>query len=229
MIGKVATFLALVAVSQAGLAPVGSPLVSGLGLASPLGLGVAPGLARIGAPAIGLAAAPAIARVAAPVAYAAPAIAKTVVSEPYDPNPQYSYGYSVADGLTGDSKTASETRDGDVVKGQYSLVEPDGSIRTVTYTADDVNGFNAVVDRSAPAVAKVAAPVGIAAGIAPQAYLSQGIVNQGVLARGIAPQALLSQGIVNQGVLSQGIVNQGLLARGIAPQALLAGGVARLG
>ncbi|CAG7667461.1 unnamed protein product [Allacma fusca] len=214
MIGKVATFLALVAVSQAGLAPVGSPLVSGLGLASPLGLGVAPGLARIGAPAIGLAAAPAIAHVAAPVAYAAPAIAKTVVSEPVDLHPQYSYGYSVADGLTGDSKTASETRDGDVVKGQYSLVEPDGSIRTVTYTADDVNGFNAVVDRSAPVVAaapiaRVAAPVGIAAGLAPQAYLSQGIAHQGLLARGMAPQALV--------------------AGGLAPQALLAGGVARLG
>lgn len=28
--------------------------------------------------------------------------------------------------------------------GQYSLVEPDGSIRTVDYTADPVNGFNAV-------------------------------------------------------------------------------------
>jgi len=38
------------------------------------------------------------------------------------------------------------------------LVEPDGAVRTVTYTADDVNGFNAVVERSAPAVVK-AAPV----------------------------------------------------------------------
>lgn len=28
--------------------------------------------------------------------------------------------------------------------GQYSLVEPDGSIRTVDYTADPINGFNAV-------------------------------------------------------------------------------------
>ncbi len=63
--------------------------------------------------------------------YAAP-IAKAVVHspEPYDPHPQYNYGYSVQDGLTGDSKTASESRDGDVVKGQYSLVEPDGAIRT---------------------------------------------------------------------------------------------------
>jgi len=109
----------------------------------------------------------------APVAYAAPAVkyaapvfAKTVVAqpEPFDAHPQYNYGYSVQDALTGDSKSASESRDGDVVRGQYSLVEPDGSIRTVTYTADDVNGFNAVVDRSAPAVVKtaVAAPVAYA-------------------------------------------------------------------
>ena len=48
------------------------------------------------------------------------------------------------DATTGDQKSASETRDGDVVKGQYSLVEPDGSVRTVTYTADAVNGFNVI-------------------------------------------------------------------------------------
>jgi len=112
-----------------------------------------------------------------PAAYApgpafapAPVVAKAVVAaEPYDPHPQYNYGYSVSDGLTGDSKTATETRDGDVVKGQYSLVEPDGSVRTVTYTADPVNGFNAVVDRSAPAVVK-AAPVVAKAIHAPVAY-----------------------------------------------------------
>ena len=61
--------------------------------------------------------------------------------------------------MTGDSKTATESRDGDRVSGQYSLVEPDGSVRTVTYTADDVNGFNAVVDRTPPrAPVVVAAP-----------------------------------------------------------------------
>jgi hypothetical protein len=117
------------------------------------------------------AAQPLVAKVHAPVAaYAAP-IAKAVVQspEPYDPHPQYNYGYSVQDGLTGDSKTASESRDGDVVKGQYSLVEPDGAIRTVTYTADPVNGFNAVVDRSAPTVVKAVAPV-VKTAVAPLAY-----------------------------------------------------------
>ena len=48
-------------------------------------------------------------------------------------------------------KHQHETRDGDVVKGQYSLVEPDGSIRTVDYTADKHNGFNAVVHKT-PAI-----------------------------------------------------------------------------
>jgi len=92
----------------------------------------------------------------APVAYAQPAYAthvKTLAPEPYDAHPQYNYGYSVQDGYTGDQKSHSESRDGDVVQGQYSLVEPDGAIRTVTYTADAFNGFNAVVSRQAPQVA----------------------------------------------------------------------------
>lgn len=49
-------------------------------------------------------------------------------------------------------KSQHEVRDGDVVKGQYSLVEPDGSVRTVDYTADDHNGFNAIVSKSGPSL-----------------------------------------------------------------------------
>lgn len=45
-----------------------------------------------------------------------------------------------------------ETRHGDVVKGEYSLKEPDGTIRIVKYTADDKNGFNAIVERKGHAV-----------------------------------------------------------------------------
>ncbi|XP_066907613.1 uncharacterized protein [Halyomorpha halys] len=44
-----------------------------------------------------------------------------------------------------------EERNGDQVKGEYSLVQPDGSVRTVSYTADGTNGFNAVVKTSSPA------------------------------------------------------------------------------
>ncbi|XP_032598261.1 adult-specific cuticular protein ACP-22 isoform X2 [Drosophila grimshawi] len=64
--------------------------------------------------------------------------------------PKYAFKYGVNDFHTGDVKSQHETRDGDTVKGQYSLVEPDGSIRTVDYTADKHNGFNAVVHKTAP-------------------------------------------------------------------------------
>ncbi|XP_047107055.1 cuticle protein 21-like [Schistocerca piceifrons] len=131
----------------------------------------------LGAPAVYAPGAPIAARAyAAPVAYAAPALraapvaaaVPAAVAAEYDPHPQYSYAYDVQDALTGDSKTQHESRDGDVVQGSYSLVEPDGSVRTVDYTADPVNGFNAVVHKEAgahpaPVVAKVAAPVAYAA------------------------------------------------------------------
>ncbi len=55
--------------------------------------------------------------------------------------PNFHYNYGVSDPVTGDQKSHTETRDGDVVKGKYSFVDSDGSIRTVTYTADAVHGF----------------------------------------------------------------------------------------
>ncbi|XP_014253683.1 adult-specific cuticular protein ACP-22-like [Cimex lectularius] len=63
----------------------------------------------------------------------------------YHAHPKYAFQYGVEDPHTGDMKSAHEERDGDKVKGEYSVVDPDGTIRTVKYTADDVNGFNAVV------------------------------------------------------------------------------------
>ncbi|KAJ2939690.1 hypothetical protein O0L34_g14410 [Tuta absoluta] len=68
----------------------------------------------------------------------------------YYAHPKYQYSYSVEDPHTGDHKSQHETRDGDVVKGEYSLLQPDGSFRKVSYTADDHNGFNAVVHNSGP-------------------------------------------------------------------------------
>ncbi|CAH4012854.1 larval/pupal rigid cuticle protein 66-like [Pieris brassicae] len=73
-------------------------------------------------------------------------------------NEATSFEYGVADPSTGDYKSQSESRVGGVVRGQYSLIEPDGSKRTVDYTADDVNGFNAVV-RKDPVATSVVAPV----------------------------------------------------------------------
>ncbi|XP_023954651.1 cuticle protein 8-like [Bicyclus anynana] len=119
------------------------------------------------------AAAPApIAYHAAParLAYAAP-VAKVIAQPEEIAYPKYEYSYSVADGHTGDNKSQQEIRDGDVVKGSYSLHEADGSIRTVEYTADDHNGFNAVVHNTAPAHAVVkAAPVLVKSAYAAPAY-----------------------------------------------------------
>lgn len=96
-----------------------------------------------------------VAKVAAPVA-----VAKVLQPEPYDPNPAYSFSYGVSDPTTGDAKQQKEELSNGVVQGVYSLVEPDGTTRTVHYTADPHNGFNAVVDRQPAkvAVAKVAVP-----------------------------------------------------------------------
>ena len=101
------------------------------------------------------------------------------VPEPFDANPKYSYSYNVNDAESGDTKSASETRDGDKVTGSYSVVEPDGAVRTVTYTADAENGFNAKVERTpaaAPVVVAKPAPVKVtyaAAPAAPQYYYIQ--------------------------------------------------------
>ncbi|KAM3962328.1 cuticle protein 18.6-like [Aphomia sociella] len=87
--------------------------------------------------------------------YHAP-VTKILSSQPEEiAYPKYEYTYSVADGHTGDNKSHQEVRDGDAVKGSYSFHEADGSIRTVEYTADDHNGFNAVVHNTAPAQAPV--------------------------------------------------------------------------
>lgn len=114
----------------------------------------------------------------APSAYSAPAPAYKPAAysapKPYAPEPAYSapspynFDYSVHDTYTGDIKSQSEYADANGnIKGSYSLVEPDGSKRTVEYTADDHNGFNAEVKKeggypapaySAPAPAYKSAP-----------------------------------------------------------------------
>ncbi len=49
------------------------------------------------------------------IVQAAPAV--TQVAESVDPNPQYNFGYSISDTITGDAKTREEARNGDVVTG----------------------------------------------------------------------------------------------------------------
>ncbi|XP_045454716.1 larval cuticle protein A2B-like [Melitaea cinxia] len=134
---------------------------------------------------------------AAPVAYTAPVakyaavapVAKVAVEE-YDAHPQYSFAYDVQDGLTGDSKSQHETRDGDVVQGSYSVVDPDGTKRTVDYTADPHNGFNAVVHKEP--LAYKTAPVAYAAPVAklqtgPLTYSATPVVHAAPIAKINAP------------------------------------------
>ncbi|KAE8751105.1 Cuticle Protein CPR RR-2 4 [Frankliniella occidentalis] len=179
---KLVVFVACVAAASAGVIPAGPVAYSGYAApaayahAAPVAYsGYAAPAAYAHAPvAYAAHAAPVVKSFAAPVAYAhAPVVAKAVapvsVDTDYDPNPSYSYSYDIQDALTGDSKGQQETRQGDVVQGSYSVVDPDGTRRTVEYTADPVNGFNAVVHKQplqAAVVKTVAAPVAYAAPIA---------------------------------------------------------------
>ncbi|KAL0895117.1 hypothetical protein ABMA27_013573 [Loxostege sticticalis] len=83
-----------------------------------------------------------------------------------------SFSYGVSDPHTGDVKSQHETRVGDSVRGQYSLLDSDGTKRTVDYAADAHSGFNAVVrkDPALVAHAAYAAPVAHAAYAAPVAH-----------------------------------------------------------
>ncbi|CAH2075421.1 unnamed protein product, partial [Iphiclides podalirius] len=58
----------------------------------------------------------------------------------YYTHPKYEFEYKVEDHHTGDMKSQHEHRDGDAVKGSYSLHQPDGSVRRVEYYADDHRG-----------------------------------------------------------------------------------------
>ncbi|KAG5880420.1 hypothetical protein JTB14_003091 [Gonioctena quinquepunctata] len=155
MFVKIVAFSAFVACIQAGVIGGG---YGGLGLGG-LGYGGHGGYA--------IAAAPVAVAHAAPVAIAHAPVHQTVDYYAY---PKYEFNYGVADAHTGDHKSQKEVRDGDVVKGSYSVAEPDGTLRTVHYTADDHNGFNAVVTRSGHGVhpqvlTKVAvAPVAVSIG-----------------------------------------------------------------
>ncbi|CAK1604399.1 unnamed protein product [Parnassius mnemosyne] len=66
----------------------------------------------------------------------------------YFTHPKYEFHYKVEDHHTGDHKSQHEHRDGDIVKGGYSLHQPDGSVRHIEYHADDHSGFHADVKYS---------------------------------------------------------------------------------
>ncbi|XP_050301323.1 uncharacterized protein LOC126739612 [Anthonomus grandis grandis] len=65
----------------------------------------------------------------------------------YDPNPSYQFGFDVKDDQFTNYQTRKEERDGKVITGSYSVVDADGYIRTVKYTAHPKDGFKAEVSR----------------------------------------------------------------------------------
>jgi len=122
---------------------------------------------------LGVGAAAAIELPISPI-YHSPALVKPLLKTIEVEAPaHYDFAYSVHDEHTGDIKSQTESRKGDQVQGQYTLVDADGYLRTVDYTSDAHNGFNAVVRRD-PLGQKVikAAPIAklLAPGPLPLAY-----------------------------------------------------------
>lgn len=68
-----------------------------------------------------------------------------IVKDPPVSGKEYKYAYDIEDPTTGDTKSLHEVRQGNVVRGAYSVLDPDGTRRTVHYTADPKHGFKAVV------------------------------------------------------------------------------------
>ena len=74
--------------------------------------------------------------------------AKLQEEEEYDDqNSSYQFGFDVKDDEFTNYQNRKEVRDGGVIKGSYSVVDSDGFIRTVKYTADPKEGFKAEVIR----------------------------------------------------------------------------------
>merc|ERR1712241_1602380 len=78
-------------------------------------------------------------------AEADPRIGKAINSAPaesridpyYNDNPSYTYTYQVADQERQTYIAQTESRDGSLVQGEYSYVDPNGSLITVQYEADE--------------------------------------------------------------------------------------------
>ncbi|XP_050515394.1 cuticle protein 8-like [Diabrotica virgifera virgifera] len=135
MFSKILAVLAISAAVQAGVLDYGHGQASSYASSNLGGVGIGHGYQ-----------APALAH-----GYSAPVLSygqSGHQNEDYDAHPKYEFNYGVKDEHTGDHKSQQEVRDGDVVKGSYTVAEPDGTIRTVHYSADDHNGFNAVVEKS---------------------------------------------------------------------------------
>lgn len=57
------------------------------------------------------------------------------------PNAQYQFSFDISDDESTNYHNRKEQRDGEKISGSYSVVDSDGFIRTVTYTADPEEVF----------------------------------------------------------------------------------------
>ena len=79
--------------------------------------------------------------------YPQPTILKQVVHAAPEAPANYDFNYAVNEPSTGDVKSQQEKAVNGVIHGSYQMNDADGFLRTVEYTADDINGFQANVRR----------------------------------------------------------------------------------
>lgn len=63
----------------------------------------------------------------------------------HEPGMPFDFNYAVKDDYYGNDYSHNAVSDGDVTRGEYRILLPDGRTQIVRYTADWKNGFNAQV------------------------------------------------------------------------------------
>merc|ERR1711922_73417 len=108
---------------------------------------------------------------AAPLVHAAPVVHAVAHAAPLDDLAEvspYTYNYGVADDYSKAAFSQTESNDGTgVVEGSYQVNLPDGRVQTVTYHANDIDGYVAEVSYAGEAQYPEAVPVAHAVHAAP--------------------------------------------------------------
>uniref|UniRef100_A0A336MI76 CSON000583 protein n=1 Tax=Culicoides sonorensis TaxID=179676 RepID=A0A336MI76_CULSO len=145
---------------------------------------------------------------AVPVIYQQPLYKTLVKQVELEAPAEYTFSYSVHDDHTGDIKSQEESRKGDNVQGQYSLIDADGYRRLVQYTADEKNGFQAIVTREPVKGVKIVQPIQkIAVAPIAQKYIAAPVISQYAIAPKLvaAPTKLVSSGVATVSIDAHGI------------------------
>jgi len=143
------------------------------------------------------------------VAVAMPQATVDENGEMFDPNPQYTYSYQVSDDSAQTYLAHNENRDGEQVNGQYSYVDPLGSLITVKYTSG-VMGYtetrdvqeNFVAIRSLPSSGSASAFSSSASSASSSASSSGAAATGGVVRQVVQSVQPIVQSVVRQETLS---------------------------